>query len=77
MHAHPFCVHPPIECLVATDDDVLLSPTQEEETEFIAFLMYKEYVQRIGRLPLNLMGIHANRDIQRAATFRKSERFEE
>ncbi|QNK86152.1 D-arabinono-1,4-lactone oxidase [Sporosarcina sp. SG10008] len=42
MHAHPFCVHPPIECIVATDDDVLLSPTQEEETEFIAFLMYKE-----------------------------------
>ncbi|WP_438298631.1 D-arabinono-1,4-lactone oxidase [Sporosarcina sp. FA15] len=42
MHAHPFCVHPPIEYIVATDDDVLLSPTQEEVTEFIVFLMYKE-----------------------------------
>ena len=41
MLAHPFYVHFPIECRVTAGEDAFLSPTQGEETVFLAFHMYK------------------------------------
>ena len=41
LRAHPFYVHFPIECRVTAGEDAFLSPTQGEETVFLAFHMYK------------------------------------
>lgn len=41
MLAHPFYVHFPIECRVTVGENAFLSPTQSEETVFLAFHMYK------------------------------------
>lgn len=41
LRAHPFYVHFPIECRVTAGEDAFLSPTQGEETVFMAFHMYK------------------------------------
>ena len=41
LHAHPFYVHFPIECRVTAGEDAFLSPTQGQETVFLAFHMYK------------------------------------
>lgn len=41
LKAHPFYVHFPIECRTTAGEDALLSPTQGEESAFIAFHMYK------------------------------------
>jgi FAD/FMN-containing dehydrogenase len=39
--AHPFYVHFPIECRVTAGEDAFLSPTQGNDTAFLAFHMYK------------------------------------
>lgn len=41
LKAHPFFVHFPIECRVTAGENGFLSPTQGEETAFLAFHMYK------------------------------------
>lgn len=41
FRAHPFYVHFPIECRVTAGEDAFLSPTQGQETAFLAFHMYK------------------------------------
>ena len=41
LHAHPFYVHFPIACRVTAGEDAFLSPTQGQETVFLAFHMYK------------------------------------
>ncbi|MBO0600177.1 FAD-binding protein [Sporosarcina sp. E16_3] len=41
LRAHPFYVHFPIECRVTAGENAFLSPTQGEETVFLAFHMYK------------------------------------
>ncbi|KAA0965732.1 FAD-binding protein [Sporosarcina sp. ANT_H38] len=41
LRAHPFYVHFPIECRVTAGENAFLSPTQGEETAFLAFHMYK------------------------------------
>ncbi len=39
--AHPFYVHFPIECRITAGEDAFLSPTQGQESAFLAFHMYK------------------------------------
>ncbi|MFD1926667.1 D-arabinono-1,4-lactone oxidase [Sporosarcina siberiensis] len=41
LNAHPFYVHFPIECRTTTGEDAFLSPTQNEDSVFLAFHMYK------------------------------------
>lgn len=41
LKAHPFYVHFPIECRVTAGEDAFLSPTQNGDTVFLAFHMYK------------------------------------
>jgi len=41
LKAHPFFVHIPIACRVTAGEDTFLSPTQGQETVFLAFHMYK------------------------------------
>ncbi|WP_438310529.1 D-arabinono-1,4-lactone oxidase [Sporosarcina sp. FA9] len=41
LNTHPFYVHFPIECRTTTGEDDFLSPTQNEDSVFLAFHMYK------------------------------------
>ncbi|TQR19481.1 D-arabinono-1,4-lactone oxidase [Psychrobacillus vulpis] len=41
LKSHPFDVHFPIECRTTKGENAFLSPTQGEETAFMAFHMYK------------------------------------
>ncbi|HJF33736.1 MAG TPA: FAD-binding protein [Sporosarcina psychrophila] len=62
LRAHPFYVHFPIECRVTAGEDAFLSPTQGEETAFIAFHMYKGMdAEPYFKWVHNLMGKYSGR----------------